>query len=275
MKRSFVRDRWLALGAVVLLTLAGCGGTSPHEADRDSGDPRGEITVLAAASLTGTFTELGGRYEKAHPGTRVKFSFGASSTLARQIGEGAPADVFAAASQATMATVTKAGNAVGDPTVFTSNQLEIAVPKGNPGKVTGLADFAKPSLRIALCAVAVPCGAAAVTALKAAGVTPRPDTYEQDVKAALAKVSSGEVDAALVYRTDVLAANAAANANAGRSSTGQVEGIEFPESAKAVNTYPIVVLKSATNAPLARAFLSYVLSSEGQKVLVDAGFGAR
>ena len=135
--------------------------------------------------------------------------------------------------------------------VFVRNRLEIAVPAGNPGGVTGLADFANPDLTIALCAEEVPCGAAAIKAFAAAGITPAPDTLEQDVKATLTKVELGEVDAALVYRTDVIVAGDA------------VEGIEFPEAGEAINDYPIVALKDSANIDAARAFVAYVLSEAG------------
>jgi len=140
------------------------------------------------------------------------------------------------------------------------NRLQIAVPADNPGTVTGLADFAKPDLVIALCAPKVPCGAAATQAFEAAGITPSVDTEEQDVKAALAKVILGEVDAALVYRTDVLAAGE------------KVKGIAFAQADEAVNDYPIAVTTEAANPDAAAAFVAFVLSPEGQQVLTAAGF---
>src|SRR5690606_38093137 len=151
--------------------------------------------------LTGTFTELGKEFEAEHPGTRVRFSFGGSATLAQQIVQGAPADVFAAASPATMKTVTDASLA-NTPATFARNRLQIAVPAGNPAGVGELKDLAGPEVKVALCAEQVPCGAAAAKALDAAGVQVRPFTLEQDVRATLTKVELGEVDAALVYRTD-------------------------------------------------------------------------
>src|SRR6185312_16660742 len=156
-------------------------------------------------------------------GVTVTLNLAGSSALANQINQGAPADVFASAAEKNMATVTEAGNAEGTPSVFARNQLVIAVPGGNPRGVTGLADLARPGVKVALCADQVPCGAAARTALTAAGVALTPVTLEQDVKGALAKVKLGEVDAALVYRTDARAASA------------DVAGVEFPESARAVN----------------------------------------
>jgi molybdate transport system substrate-binding protein len=245
-----------AVTAAVLL-LTGCGDAEDTAA---AGDPLGgPVVVFAAASLKGSFTAIGAAFEQDNPAVKVTFNFGASSTLARNITQGAPADVFAAASPATMRTVTEAGDAAA-PEIFARNQLEIAVPAGNPAKVTGLADLGDDDLKIALCAKQVPCGAAAVKAFAAAGLTPKPDTYEQDVKAALAKVILGEVDAALVYRTDVRAAGA------------KVEGIAFPESAKAVNDYPIVALTRAPNTAAAAAFVTFVRSDAGRRLFTEAGF---
>ncbi|MET7806400.1 molybdate ABC transporter substrate-binding protein [Micromonospora chersina] len=253
--------RWIraALAGVTVLSLAltGCGGAD----DESSAGTGGTVTVFAAASLTETFTKLGKDFEAAHSGTRVVLNFAGSSALATQITQGAPADVFAAASPATMRTVTDAGDAAGAPAVLVRNQLVIAVPEGNPDRVGGLADLARPGLKVALCAEQVPCGAAAKSTLDAAGVRLTPATLEQDVKGALSKVTLGEVDAALVYRTDVRAAAGLA-------------AVEFPESARGVNDYPIVVLKHAGNPDGARAFVDHVRSEAGLAVLTAAGFQA-
>jgi molybdate transport system substrate-binding protein len=248
-----------ALVLLTVLALAGCGGGTAAPASSGPG-VTGTVTVFAAASLTESFTAIGKNFEAAHPGVKVTFNFAGSAALATQINQGAPADVFASAAPANMKTVTDAGSADGSPATFARNQLVIAVPKGNPKGVTGLADLTKPGVKVALCAEQVPCGAAAKKALAAAKVTITPVTQEQDVRAALAKVKLGEVDAALVYRTDAKAA----------SST--VDGVEFPESAGAVNDYPIVVLKDATNKAGARAFVDYVRSDKGRAVLAAAGF---
>ena len=189
------------------------------------------ITVFAAASLTESFTQIGPDFQ-AKSGTTVTFNFGASSTWPPRSTKAAPADVFAAASPATMKTVTDAGGA-GTPVNFASNSLQIAVPKGNPAQITGLADFADESKKIAICAPQVPCGAAAEQVFAAAKITPKPDTLEQDVKATLAKVAANEVDAALVYQTDVI------------GSADDVDGIDFPESSQAVNQYPIAPLTAS------------------------------
>jgi molybdate transport system substrate-binding protein len=259
------RSRAVALLAAALVALTGCGGSagSGAAAPASSSSPTkltGTLTVFAASSLTGVFGQLGDQLKAANPGLDIRFNFAASSALATQITQGAPADVFAAASPTTMATVTAAKLAAGTPAVFAANVLEIAVPKGNPGHVTGLADFARPELKLALCAPAVPCGAAAVKVFAAAKLTPKPDSLEEDVKAALTKVSLGEVDAALVYTTDV------------RAAGDTVQGIPFPEAEKAVNKYPICVLSAAPNRAAAQAFVDLVRSATGQAALKAAGF---
>ncbi|MFD0746626.1 molybdate ABC transporter substrate-binding protein [Phytohabitans flavus] len=261
-----MRTRLAALLAVAVVGLAGCGGDSEDagapQASASGSGVTGDVTVFAAASLTEPFTQIGKDFEAANPGTKLTFNFAGSSQLATQINEGAPADLFAAASPATMKTVTDAGNGDGTPVTFVKNQLVIAVPKGNPNGVTGLADFTKPGVKVALCAEQVPCGAAAKKALDAAGVKLTPVTLEQDVKAALSKVKLGEVDAALVYRTDA------------KASASDVDGVEFPESAGAINDYPMVVLKNAPNKTAAQAFATYVQSDLGKAVLTAAGFQA-
>jgi molybdate transport system substrate-binding protein len=261
----------LALPIAAALTLTACGGSSDDSASSGSsssaasssgGDLTGTLTVFAAASLTDVFNDLGDQLEQQNPGLDVQFNFAGSSQLATQLTQGAPVDVFASANEKQMTVVTDAGLQAADPTVFTENVLEIAVPKGNPGHVTGIQDFANADLTLAVCAADVPCGAAAQQVFTAAGVDARPDTQEEDVKAALTKVQLGEVDAALVYATDVQAAG------------GDVEGITFREAEQAINTYPICTLKAAPNPDAAQAFVDLVTSDEGQKTLADAGFRA-
>ncbi|MCE7006630.1 molybdate ABC transporter substrate-binding protein [Kibdelosporangium philippinense] len=253
----------LAAALVAPLLLVGCATpTQPAATPPPSNASQsitGEVTVFAAASLTETFTQIGKDFQAANPGTKVKFNFGGSSALAQQIDQGAPADVFASASPTNMKQVTDTGAATG-PVTFVRNKLQIAVGKGNPLKIASLADLVKPEVKLALCAEQVPCGAAAKKAFEAAKLTPKPVTLEQDVKATLTKVRLGEVDAALVYKTDV---SAAAN---------DVDGVDFPEAAQAINDYPIVTLTKAPNATGAKAFMDYVLSPAGRDVLTKAGF---
>lgn len=236
---------------------AGSSAASPTSA---SGQVTGKITVLAAASLTESFTTIGKNFMAAHPGTSVVFSFGPSSALATQVNQGAPADVFASADQRTMQLVTGAGNAT-DPKLFATNTLEIAVPPGNPGKITGLADFADSKKKTVLCAKEVPCGAAAQQVFALAKIKAKPVSYESDVKSALTKVEQNEADAALVYKTDV------------SSAGNKVQGIRFPQAQKVINKYPIVAVKDSKNSAAADAFVAYV-TGPGEKVLQKAGFGA-
>ena len=255
-------------GAAALLALSACSssddGSSEPDASKNSADSAqklsGNVTVFAAASLKESFTALGKEFEKEHPGTKVTFSFGGSDSLAASITGGAPADVFAAASPKTMAIVTDKKDAVGTPATFVRNQLEIATLPGNPDKVASLKDLTKSGLKVVLCDKTVPCGAAAQKALDASSLELTPVSYEQDVKSALTKVELKEADAAVVYKTDVKAAG------------DKVEGVEFPESAKAINDYPIALLKDSKNATTAKAFIALVQSAEGQKVLTSAGF---
>jgi molybdate transport system substrate-binding protein len=265
---------WAVAGAVAVLALTACSSSSSGSAQSPgSGGPGGSasgssapakvsgtVTVFAAASLKESFTTLGAAFQKAYPGTKVVFDFGGSDTLAAGITGGAPADVFASASPKTMKTVTDAGDGGGAPATFARNQLEIATLPGNPDHIASLKDLTRSGLKVALCAKTVPCGAAAQTALTASNLDLTPVSYEQDVKSALTKVELKEVDASVVYRTDV------------RAAGGKVAGVDFPESAKAVNSYPIVALKNAPNPAAAQAFIALVRSAEGQKVLGDAGF---
>ncbi|MCS0600646.1 molybdate ABC transporter substrate-binding protein [Streptomyces sp. LP11] len=269
MTRSVRRTRTLQLagaGAAALMALSACSSSSDSEKDSgataSSASPKlsGTVNVFAAASLQESFTTLGKKFESEHPGTKVTFNFGGSDTLAANITGGAPADVFAAASPKTMAIVTDKKDAVGTPATFVRNQLEIATVPGNPHKVDSLKDLTGSGLKVVLCDKTVPCGAAAQKALDASKLKLTPVSYEQDVKGALTKVELKEADAAVVYKTDVHAAG------------DKVEGVEFPESADAINDYPIALLKNAPNAEAAKAFIALVRSAEGQKVLSQAGF---
>jgi molybdate transport system substrate-binding protein len=248
-----------ALAALAALTITGCGeqgGTGPPAG---SGEVGGTVTVFAAASLTEPFTRIADDFETANPGTTVVLNFAGSSTLAQQINEGAPVDVFAAADPLPMQQIADAGVNGVDPIPFVHNTLVIAVSAGNPLGIAGPADLTRSGITVAVCAEQVPCGRAAVAALAAAGVELVPATFERDVLAALAKLELGEVDAALVYRTDVQA-------------TPDLDAVEFPEADRAVNEYPISVLDDAPNPATAAAFVDHVRSDAGLAVLTEAGF---
>ncbi|MBB3159131.1 molybdate transport system substrate-binding protein [Microbacterium proteolyticum] len=246
------------LGAATLL--AGCASSGPAPAASGSAassdDLSGTVEVYAAASLQRSFDEITAAFEQKHPGVTVSAVYDGSSTLATQIGEGAPADVFASADEKNMS---KVAAEAPDPQIFAGNTLVIAVPPGNPGGVQTLADLS--GVTTVLCAPEVPCGAASLTLLSNAGVTVSPASSEQNVTAVLTKVAAAEADAGLVYATDVV----------GRDD---VEAI-VPEGADAVvNRYPIAALTDSQDSEAASAFVAFVLSEEGQRILADAGFEA-
>ncbi len=254
-----------AAAAGLALTLAACGSspTSSGAAPTSAAPEARTVTVLAASSLTGTFTAIGKQFETDNPGVTVKFSYGGSSDLAQQIVNGSPADVFAAASDATMKTVTAADLTASPSSIFATNVLEIATVPGNPKAVAGFADLAKPGLKVVVCAPQVPCGSVAAKIEKATGVTLMPVSQEPDVKSTLSKVTTGNADAALVYVTDVT------------SAKGTVAGVAFPEASQAVNNYPIAVVKNAAQTDLAARFQALVAGELGSKTLTAAGFGTK
>ena len=256
--------RFLAILSVVVAAtaLAACGdddGTS-STGPAGVGALEGSITVFAAASLTDAFTEVARAFEDANPGVSVELGFGGSSSLREQILGGAPADVFASANGSNMDQVVEAGE-VGSSTAFVTNRLQIAVPAGNPAAITGLEDLGDEALLIGLCAAEVPCGDLARRVLDRAGVTPAPDTDELDVRALLTKIGAGELDAGLVYVTDVVAGG------------DRVEGIDIPDELDVVASYPIGTLTSSANPDVASAFVEFVLGEQGQAILASYGFG--
>ena len=246
----------LALAAA----LAGCAGPAgAAPSTTASGALAGTITVDAAASLSTVLPRLAATFRTAHPEARIRFNFGGSSDLAAAIVAGSPVDVFAAASTTTMTTVTDARLTAGAPVPIARNRLEIAVPKGNPGRVASLRDLGDARRTIVLCAPQVPCGAAARQVLRLARVTARPDSLEQSVTGVLTKVRLGEADAGLVYVTDV------------RAARGAVQGVRFPEADRAITDVLVAPLARAQPPALARAFTRYVVE-HGRPTLTAAGF---
>ncbi len=241
---------------VALLLVSACSGPAERSAELT-----GELLVSAAASLTDAFGDLEAAFEEAHPDVDIMLNLGASSALREQILEGAPADVFASANASNMDQVVEADEA-SESKVFATNRLQIAVPPGNPGGLAGLDDFADEALLIGLCEEEVPCGDFGRQALENAGVTPSIDTNEPDVRALLTKIEADELDAGIVYVTDVA------------STDGGVEGIDIPDELNVVAEYPIAALSSAPNPDAAAAFVAFVLSEEGQAILAEYGFGA-
>ncbi len=242
----------LALG----LLLAGCGDDNPKPAATDP--ITGGVTVFAATSLGGAFTDLSKKFEAAHAGVTVTFNFAASSALSQQVLDGARADVFASADQAH---VTKLGDLVRAPAVFAQNRLVIVTKRGNRAKVASLADLAGAGV-VSLCGLEVPCGKYAAEALAKAGVSiPESKvTRGQNVAATLTAVTEGDAVAGIVYVTDA------------RAAAANVTTIAIPDAANVVAAYPIAVLRAAPNNAAARAFVAYVRSRAGQRVLQGYGF---
>ena len=241
--------RTSALALALLLPLASCGGD-------DSDDSR--LTVLAASSLTEVFTELGDAFEEEHDGVEVRFSFGSSTTLADQAAQGAPGDVLATADETSMTLAEDADVLAEDPATFATNELVLVVPADNPGGVTSFDDLAGSDW--VRCADDVPCGRVAAALAEANGVTAEPASLEVDVKSVLARVTSGEADAGLVYRTDAQAAG------------DDVQVIEIPHTAEHPARYLIAPLSDTDDADLAAAFVELVLSAEGRDTLTEGGF---
>lgn len=253
----------LAAGALAA-SVAGCAGSSNApvaSGSTSSASVTGEITVFAAASLKATFTKIAANFEAANPGTKVTLNFAGSSDLVTQINQGAPADVFASADTKNMNKLSDAKLVDGTATNFATNVLEIAVPPSNPASIASFADLAKPGIKVVVCAPQVPCGSATETVEKATGTALTPVSEESSVTDVLGKVTSQEADAGLVYVTDV------------KGAGDKVKGIPFPESDKAVNTYPIATVGTSEKKELAAAFIAAVTGAEGKKVLNDAGFG--
>jgi molybdate transport system substrate-binding protein len=247
------RYRVITVGVTTAaLLLAACGNSGNGASS--------QVLVSAAASLTEAFAEIEVAFEASHPEIDVVLNTGGSSALREQILAGAPADVFASANTSNMDLIADAGDVEGESAIFARNRLKIAVPFGNPGGVSGLADFARDELLIGLCAAAVPCGDYGRQALQNAGVDPSVDTEEPNVRALLTKIEVGELDAGIVYETDVV------------STDGGVAGVVIPDDDNVLAGYPIAVLTEAPNAHGAADFVAFVLSDDGRAILVDHGF---
>ncbi len=246
----------LAIGLAAALNSSACSAVAAPDASREQ-----QLLVSAAASLADAFREMETAFEAGHPDIDVILNLGSSSTLREQILEGAPADVYASANRANMEQVVDAGGVAGQVQVFAQNSLQIAVPAGNPGRISGLADFSRPELLIGLCAAGVPCGDVARRALAQAGISPAADTHEPDVRALLTKIAAGELDAGITYLSDVA------------SGDPRVQGIDIPARYNQITEYPIAVLAGAPHAQAAAAFVDFVFTDEGQTILASYGFG--
>lgn len=240
------------IGALVLATGTGCGSG-------DGGDD-GTLLVFAAASLTDAMVEIEQAFEAEHPGLDVELNLAGSASLRAQVLAGAPADVIATANVAVMDDLVAAGAVSGDPVSFATNRLTIAVAEGNPAGIAGLADFARPEPYIGLCAAGVPCGDLADDVLAGAGVEPDVDTREPDVRALLTKIEVGELDAGLVYATDV-------------DTSDRVEELELTAGTGGESVYPVAVVADTSAPARARSLVEFLTSDRGRSILGDAGFG--
>jgi molybdate transport system substrate-binding protein len=255
----------IAAAVSVAALLAGCSSSENDAGPTTTSAPTGAagaVTVFAAASLKSTFTDLGHRFEKDNPGSKVTFSFAGSSDLVAQITQGAPADVFASADTNNMTKAVDGGAVAGKPVNFATNTLTIVTPPGNPKKIASFADLARPGTQVVVCAPQVPCGSATQKVEKATGVTLTPVSEESAVTDVLGKITSGQADAGLVYVTDA------------KGAGDKVAAVPFPESRDAVNTYPIAVLKDSKNAAAAQRFVDLVTGPQGRDTLSAAGFAA-
>lgn len=233
----------------------------------------GTVTVLAAASLTDAFKQEGDAFQQANPKVKLSFSYGASSALEAQLAQGAPADIFASADQKNMDKAKQDGTINGPDQIFAKNKLVVIVPKDNPGKIATIADLAKPGVKFVLTDPAVPIGTYARTALKNLSADP---TYgsdfsqkvlanlkseETDVRAVVAKVQTGEADAAIVYATDVTSA-----------AQKDITSLPIPDQYNVLASYPIALVKNAPNKTAAQAFIAFVRSAPGQAILKQNNF---
>ncbi len=232
-----------------LLPLTACGG---------GGDDDTTITVLAASSLTGTFTELGKKFEAEHPGVTVKFAFDSSATLAQQATQGAPADVLATADTDTMDSAKSAQ--AESPKIFATNVMTLVTPAGNPAHIQKFSDLDKSSVKFVVCVPTAPCGKVGQALLDQDHITGKPVSQEVDVKSVLAKITEGEADAGIVYVTDAMAAGSS------------IATVPIPGAGNQLTTYPIVTLDQSKHSDLAQDFVDLVTGSTGQQVLHQAGF---
>lgn len=257
-----MKRRFATISLLAIVTGTAVAGALPASATKVKARKlSGSITVSAASSLTEAFTEMGANFEKLNKGTKVAFNFAASSTLAQQIQGGAPADVFASADGANMQKLVSGKQVTAEPIDFASNLLTIVVKPGNPKGVKSVADLTDVGI-VSLCASTVPCGKYAAQMFSRDGVTVPSDktTLGQDVKATLSAVQTGDADAGVVYVTDAKAA--------GKT----VARVKIPASLNVLSVYPIAPVASSENASLAKAWVKYVTSADGQKTLRSFGF---
>ncbi|GAA1818439.1 molybdate ABC transporter substrate-binding protein [Nesterenkonia flava] len=241
------------LACTAALGLSACGGS-------DGAGEDGTLTVFAAASLHETFEDIGELYTQ-ETGRQVGFTFAGSSGLVEQLSHGAPADVLATADEASMDRARELDLVEGGPEVFVSNHLVLITPAENPANIATLEDAAEDGVETVLCAVQVPCGAAAQQLLEATGVEITPVSEETSVTDVLGRVRTGEADTGLVYATDALQAG------------DQVRTFPVPGAEDQPNAYPIAQMRETEQPVAATEFITFVLEDErARQILEDAGF---
>lgn len=234
----------------LLALLATLAAAAPSSARRES--PR--LTVFAAASLTEVFPRID---------PRARYSFAGSDQLAYQIEQGAPADVYAAASPKFAEQLFDRG-LVERPRVLATNELVLIVPASNPARVRSVRDLRRPGVKLVVGQKGLPIGDYTRTVLRRlhlATALHNVVSEEQDVKGIVGKVALGEADAGFVYLTDV------------KPVAGRVREIRLPAHAQPTVRYEIAVVRSSKNLAAARAFVARVLSPSGRQALAQAGFG--
>lgn len=250
------------LPGVAALAVLGIAATATLVTAPTASSPSGTLTVSAAASLADVFPVIAAAFEKRFPGVTVRFNFAGSSALVEQVIAGAPVDVIATASESTLVKATNAG-LTNRPLLFAKNTMAIAMPADNPTGITQLSDLNNPQVLVAVCLPAVPCGSAANQIFAMNSLNVRPVTQELDVRGVLTKVESGDVDAGIVYVSDVKAAGTT------------VSSVAIPLNQNVFTTYPIAAVKAAANAAAAAAFVAYVrYTPSAQSILRAYGFAA-
>jgi len=238
-----------AIAAVVMAALP--GATSAHP------ESSGRLTVFAAASLTEVFPAID---------PRPRYGFAGSDQLAFQIQQGAPADVFAAASPKYPEALFKQG-LVEKPIPFATNTLVLIVPKSNPAGIHSVDDLTKPGVKIVIGDASVPVGSYTRTVLNnlgiSAAVMKNVVSQETDVKGVVTKVALGEADAGFVYVTDV------------KPVRSKVAAIAIRASAQPQVVYEVAVVKSSKSLKAAYAYVTRLIRPPAQKILVQYGFGPR
>ncbi len=235
---------------LALLLTAACSGSS---ATPKSNTPR-VITVFAAASLTRAFQGMAKDFEDNHPDLKVELSFAGSQSLVAQIKQGAPADVLATADVATATSLQAQLN--GTPVVFAHNSLALVTPETNPAKVKTLADLGRPGVKVVLANPSVPVGKAAAKLLAKQHVTVRPVSLEDAVTGVVTKLRLGEADAGIAYVTDLV------------GSLG-IQGTPLAGTTTDLAIAPIAGISAPDDAD---AFIAFVRSAEGRKVMESWGF---